>query len=518
MPTGDLFLAIDNGTQSVRALVFDAQGALIDRAGIPLQPPVAPRHGWAEQDPDYFWDKVCATCQTLWQQGRVKPDELAGLAITTQRGTVVNLDAAGKPLRPAILWMDQRRTEGLAPIRGLWGAGFRLRGATDLVARLQADAEANWIKVHQPDIWRKTHKFLLLSGYLTYRFCGHFVDSVGAQVGYLPFDYKRLAWSNRWDWKWQSLPIRREQLPDLRPPAAQLGQVTREAAAATGLPAGLPIIAGGADKACEVLGTGALEPHVGCLSFGTSATVNITCRKYMEIHPPVPPYPAAVPHAYNMEVQVYRGFWLVNWFKEEFGLMERQIGQEIGVEPETLLDELLAATLPGAAGLMLQPYWAPGLRMPGPEAKGAVIGFHDGHTRAHLYRAVIEGLTYALREGGEEIQKRTGTGMTELRVAGGGSQSDAVMQVAADVFGLPAARPHTFEASGLGAAIDAAVGLGAYPDFTTAVAAMTHPGRVFQPNPANHRLYNDLYRRIYLRMYQQLKPLYHNLQEIIDGK
>jgi sugar (pentulose or hexulose) kinase len=133
--------------------------------------------------------------------------------------------------------------------------------------------------------------------------------------------------------------------------------------------------------------------------------------------------------------------------------------------PEKLLDDLVADVPPGCEGLVLQPYWSPGLKVPGPEAKGAVIGFGDVHTRAHLYRAILEGLAYGLREGKERLERRTATPITELRVSGGGSQSDAAMQLSADIFGLPATRPHVYETSGLGAAIDAAVGLKLHPDF-----------------------------------------------------
>ena len=135
--------------------------------------------------------------------------------------------------------------------------------------------------------------------------------------------------------------------------------------------------------------------------------------------------------------------------------------------------------MPGALGLVLQPYWSPGLKVPGPEAKGAVIGFGDIHTRAHLYRAILEGLAYGLREGKERLERRIGHPITELRVSGGGAQSDVVMQLSADIFGLPAIRPHVYETSGLGAAIDAAVGLKLHADFDTAVREMTRIGRVF---------------------------------------
>jgi ribulose kinase len=134
-------------------------------------------------------------------------------------------------------------------------------------------------------------------------------------------------------------------------------------------------------------------------------------------------------------------------------------------------------------GLTLQPYWSPGIREPGVEAKGAMIGFGDVHTRAHIYRAILEGLAYALRQGMEKIEKRSKVSIKRLRVAGGGSQSDAAMQLTADIFGLPAERPHVYEASGLGAAICCAVGLGLHADFPTAIAAMTRVGAVFMPRP-----------------------------------
>jgi sugar (pentulose or hexulose) kinase len=163
---------------------------------------------------------------------------------------------------------------------------------------------------------------------------------------------------------------------------------------------------------------------------------------------------------------------------------------------------------PGSDGLVLQPYWSPGLRFPGPEARGAIIGFSDVHTRAHIYRAILEGLAYAMREGAERTAKRSGIPVTELRVAGGGSQSDAAMQLTADVFGLPASRPHVYEASGLGAAIDAAVGAGIHPDFPTAIREMTHVRDTFEPDASAHRRYDDLYHGVYKKMYERLKPLY----------
>jgi sugar (pentulose or hexulose) kinase len=510
----DLILAIDNGTQSVRALLFDLRGNLVAKSRVAIEPYFSEQPGWAEQHPAYFWESLCQACRQLWAQADVSKEAIKGVALTTQRSTVVNVDRDGQPLRAAIVWLDQRRAEGQPPVGGLWGLAFKLVRMSETVTYLQAEAEANWIQAHQPKIWEQTHKYLFLSGYLTYRLTGRFVDSVGCQVGYVPFDYQRLQWAGRRDWKWQAVPVDPALLPELLPPAGVLGEITPAAAADTGIPTGLPLVAAAADKACEVIGAGCLEPHVGCLSYGTTATINTTHRKYVEVIPLIPPYPAAVPGAYSLEIQIYRGYWMVSWFKQEFGHREQAIAERRGIEPEELFDELVNQVPPGSMGLTLQPYWSPGIKVPGPEAKGAVIGFGDVHTRAHVYRAILEGLAYALREGAERTERRSKIPITELRVAGGGSQSDAAMQLTADVFGLPTARPHVYEASGLGAAIDAAVGLGLHPDFESAVREMTRSGDVFEPNPQTREIYDDLYRRVYKRMYERLKPLYEEIRRI----
>jgi sugar (pentulose or hexulose) kinase len=216
-------LAIDNGTQSVRALLFDPRGKLIAKKRVPIEPYYSDGPGLAEQKPQVFWNAVCQACQGLWRQPAISKDSIAAVALTTQRGTVINVDQNGKPLRPAIIWLDQRRTEGLPPLGGFWRLAFALMGATETVTYLQAEAEANWIRIHQPDIWKNTYKYLLLSGYLTFLLTGRFVDSVGCQVGYMPFDYKGQRWAPKWDWKWRALSMDPRLLPDLIPQGELLG-------------------------------------------------------------------------------------------------------------------------------------------------------------------------------------------------------------------------------------------------------------------------------------------------------
>ena len=512
--SADQLLAIDHGTQSVRALIFDLKGNLLAKSRVPIDSYYSKEPGYAEQDPEVFWKGICAACQQLWAIPGVDKSAIAGVGLTTQRDTLINVGKDGLPLRPAIHWLDQRRTPGQKPLGGLWGTLFKVAGMSETVAYMQAEAEANWVRVYQPEIWKQTYKFLFLSGYLTYKLVNRYVDSIGCQVGYLPFDYKTKKWSPKSDWKWQAVPMDPSILPDLVPPTGLLGQITAEAALATGIPEGLPLIATAADKACEVIGAGCVDPQIACLSYGTTATINTTHKKYVEVIPLIPPYPSAVPDAYALEIQIYRGYWMVSWFKREFGMNEERLASERGVETEELFDDLVDSVPAGSLGLMLQPYWSPGLKVPGPEAKGAIIGFGDVHTRAHMYRSILEGLAYGLREGAERTTKRSHIPITAIRVAGGGSQSPAAMQLTADIFGLPTSRPHIYEASGLGAAMDVVVGLKLQPDFDTAVKEMTRQGTTFEPIAENQKIYDELYHRVYCKMYERLQPLYEEIRDI----
>ncbi len=512
--SGDLLLAIDNGTQSVRALLFDASGELVARQRVALDDYTSPQPGWHEHDAEGFWRAACEACAGLWAQDARLRERVAGIAVTTQRGTIVCVDERGVPLRPAIIWLDQRKAPHVPSLSARWRAAFAAARVGETVRYFQHEAEVNYLAACEPDLWRRTHKVLLLSGYLLYRLCGRFVESTGSLVGYLPFDFKRLEWANARDWKWEALAIRPEQLPQLVTPATPLGPLTDSAADALGVARGTPLIAAAADKACEVLGSGCLDPSVGALSYGTTATINACTPRYVEATPFVPPYPAAIARAYDAEVQIFRGYWMVSWFKEQFGLLERQASERGGAAAEALFDELVRAVPAGSMGLMLQPYWTPGIKTPGPEAKGAIVGFGDVHTRAHVYRAILEGLAFALREGKERIERRTRVPMTALRVAGGGSQSDEAMQITADVFGLPCARPHVYEASGLGAAIDAAVGLRLHAGFADAARAMTRVGRTFEPQAQHRELYDALYTKVYVKMYDRLRPLYESIRSI----
>ena len=511
-PKLDHLLSIDNGTQSVRAMIFNTSGELVTKYSEPIDAYFSNEPGWAEQHADYFWRALCRACCGLWGISEIAPERIAGVSVTTQRATSVALEHRGHPIRPAFCWPDQRRVASQPKLGRLESLGMRILGVKGAVNQFHQAAASNWMAQKEPELWAKTSRYLLLSGYQSYRLSGDYRDAIASQVGYLPFDFKHHRWANESDWTWRALAIKRGMLPELVRAGEPLGYISAEAAEKTGIPVGRPLIASGSDKACEVLGSGCLDATTASLSFGTIATFNMVSSRYIKptaTHPPA--YPGVMPNTYNIEMAVQRGYWMVDWFKREFGLREQQLANASGIAPEALFDNLLDAVPPGAMGLMLQPYWSPAAGDPIGDARGAIIGFTEQHGRAHIYRAMIEGLTYALREGKERAEKRSGQRIEQLVASGGGAQSDRILQITADIFGLPVARPHTYETSGLGAAIAAAVGVGLHPDFTTAVHAMTRTEKTFMPHAPHHATYQKLYREIYKNLYRQLQPSYKKL-------
>jgi len=515
MKTSDeLILSIDFGTQSVRAVLIDLAGNVLQLAKSEIEPYFSVAAGWAEQHPEYFRDKMFENLRKLFSETELEKERIKAVTITTQRSTLINVDGEGNSLRPAISWLDQRLSAVGRYPGTLMQLALRAVGMREAVMYTIKQGECNWLMQNTPEIWEKTSKYLLLSGYLTWVLTGEYRDYVGCTVGYLPFDYRKQQWADKSHMNYKMFPVERDKLPDIVRPSEVLGYISKEASEESGIPVGLPLIAAAADKACEVLGSGVSTPDVACLSYGTTATVQTTHKTYHEVVPFFPSYPSAIPNCYNTEVQIYRGYWMISWFKKEFGLKEIQMAEQTGRNPETFFDALVDEVPAGSMGLMLQPYWSPGLKVPGTEAKGAIIGFGDVHTRAHVYRAILEGLTYSLKDGLNRTVKRTRVPVHTVVVSGGGSQSRQAMQMTADIFNLNTFRPHTYETSALGAAINAAVGMKYFDDYSLAINSMTRRGEQFIPDTHNVEIYRELYDKVYSRMYRQLQPLYEHIREV----
>lgn len=507
-----LILTFDCGTQSVRALLFDNLGNLLAMHRICYAPYFSQQPGWAEQYADFYWEKICEASRALQEEQPELWKCVAAVTMTTMRDTSVNLDEHMRPLRPCILWCDQRSAKCEQPLPKLHNAAFALAGMTECVKASRQNTKSNWIRENQPELWEKTRHYPLLSGYLIYKLTGELVDSVASQVGHIPLDYRHKTWMQRSHLKYLIFNVEREKLPPLVEPGETLGCVTQQAAGQTGIPAGTRVIATGSDKGCETLGAGGARENVASLSFGTTATVQLTTKKYVEPQQFLPAYPSVLPGYYNPEIEIYRGYWMLSWFIREFAHEERQLAEREGVSVEAILDRHLSEVPPGSDGLVLQPYWGAGLK--NPEAKGAIVGFSDVHTRVHLYRAIIEGVNYALRDSMETVARRAGVSVCAVTVSGGGSQSDAICQITADMFALPVLRAQTHETAGLGSSIVGFVGLGEYASVQEAAAQMVRNSS-FEPN-GDQEVYDRLYREVYRNVYPRLKPFYRRIRRILE--
>jgi len=415
-------------------------------------------------------------------------------------------------LRPAIIWLDQRTVDDPPPMSPLAKALFAVAGLSSAMEYARRHSIFLWIRLNEPEVYRKTHKFVQASGFFVRKLTGEFHDSVGMVTGIWPFEYNRLRW-HPLSLAYDPLGIEKRHCVKLFRPDEALGRITAQASRETGLPEGLPLVVGAGDKQSELLGAGAIDPEIAEISFGTATAMHTITRKYIKDGKMrFFTWPSAVPGAWDIEMFIYRGFWMVTWFKQEFGMREAIEAERRNVAPEVVFDEVVSRIPPGSMGLVLQPYWSP--MVYNRSAKGSIVGFGDVHTRAHIYRAILEGIGFELRRLAGIVQKRIGVRFREIRVGGGGSKSDVAVQIASDMFGLPVYRMATSEISALGAAIDTAVATGVYGSIEEAVRAMVKTGRKFTPDERNTLTYDRLFREVYLRLYEVLGPVNKTIAKI----
>ena len=509
-------LTFDVGTQSSRALLINNRGEILGKGQIRHDPPYISREpDWAEQDADFYYRSICEAAQKLKAETSLW-DRIEAVSVTTIRDTVICVDKKGKPLRPAIVWLDKRKAEGGPKFSQVTRMMLKAVGMEETAKVQFQKAHCNWIMQKEADIWARTEKYLLLSGYLTFLLTGNMTDAAACLVGRLPIDSQCRNWQRKGALTRPVFDVDPDKLCEVRESGELLGNITRKAAEDTGLREGLPVLASGSDKACEILGLGCISKEKAAIGFGTTATITFNISRYLEPERFIPPYPSVIPGWYNPEIEIYRGYWLISWFKKEFAEKEVKQAELLGVTAEQLLNERLKEVPAGCGGLLFQPYFTPNVTMP--VARGAIIGFSDQHTRIHLYRAIIEGINFALMDGMRLLEKRSGHTFKEIRLGGGGSQSDEICQITADMFGIPVKRMQSYEATGIGSAMAAFVGMGEFKNYEEAQEAMVHLKDVFEPDMEQHQIYHDLYHDVYQNIYGKLVPLYEKLHEIYHKK
>lgn len=512
-----IVLTFDVGTQSSRALLINSRGEILGKGQKKHEPPYFSKDAdQAEQDADFYYRHICEAAGELKtsveNDGTGLWDRIEAVSITTIRDTVICVDESGKPLRPAIIWLDKRKAEGAPKFSQVTRMMLKAVGMEETAKMQFQKAHCNWIMQKEPDVWKKTYKYLLLGGYLTFRLTGNMTDAAASLVGRLPIDSQGRTWQKKGALTRPVFDIEPDKLCEVKESGELLGRITAQAAEDTGLREGLPVLASGSDKACEILGLGCTSKEKAAIGFGTTATITFNTERYLEPERFIPPYPSVIPGWFNPEIEIFRGYWLISWFKKEFAEKEVEQARAQGTSAEELLNKRLKEIPAGCDGLLFQPYFTPNVTMP--SARGAIIGFSDQHTRIHIYRAIIEGINFALMEGMKLLEKRSGHAFEEIRLGGGGSQSDEICQITADMFGIPVKRTVTHEATGIGSAMAAFVGMGVFRNYEEAQEAMVHLKDVFEPDMGQHEIYRELYQDIFQNIYGKLAPLYAKLHEI----
>ena len=450
-------LGIDSSTTATKALLADQAGTVV-AIGVAEYSFETPHPLWAEQDPDLWWDGAVSAIRTCLAAAGIPAGAVAAVGLTGQMHGLTLLDAKGVPLRPAILWNDQRTAAECDELRTAVGKD-RLIAVTgnDALTGFTA-SKLLWVRNHEPDVYRAAAMVLLPKDYVRFRLTGSYATDKAGGSGTQLFDVAARDWSAD---LLEVIGIDIEILPATYEGPEITGEVSAEAAHATGLRAGTPVVAGGGDQAANAVGTGAVDAGQMTLSLGTSGVI-FAATETPSIEPAgrVHAFCHAVPDRWHMMGVMLSAAGSLRWLHDT--IAPNESFEELSSEAE--------GAPPGADGLLFLPYLS-GERTPHPDplARGAFIGLTVRHDRAHLVRAVMEGVAFGLRDGYELMRAAGVATPSAIRASGGGTKSPLWRQILADVLGIELVAVATEEGAAYGAALLAAVGAGWSRDVATAV-------------------------------------------------
>jgi sugar (pentulose or hexulose) kinase len=494
-----LVIGVDSSTTATKALAWDRNGRIAAqaRAGLPTR---NPRAGWYEQDAELWWGTLCDALREV--VGQVSPERVQALCITNQRETVVPVGAGGEPLRPAILWLDGRCRRQLDLLNRKIGADTLARITGKPLSTVPSLAKLLWIAEEEPEIFRRAERFLEAHAFLVVRLTGRCRTSLACPDPIGLVDMERGRWA---EGLLDRLGFRPEQFPDLCRPGEILGSLTPAAAALTGLPQGLPVVAGAGDGQCAGLGVNVTAPGPGYLIMGTGVISGVASPQY-RTDPAFRTLYSPLPGTYYLETVIKAGVFTVAWFVEKFAAELDKPWLPASVED--LLEQGAAGVPPGSQGLLLVPYWL-GSMNPywDPDASGVMLGWSGAHGPEHFYRAILEGVGFEQRLALEALKDADVPAVGELRIVGGGSRSELWCRIMADITGIPVVRYGCPESSALGAAMLAAAAAGWYTDAARAASAMSDAGERFDPHPLSRAVYDRLYSEVYKPLFPAVRPL-----------
>lgn len=494
------FLGIDVGTSGTKALVCREDGLVLG-VGVANHPISHPQPGWSEQNPEDWWTSSVQAVQQAVRQAQVPSHTLGGIGLSGQMHGSVFLDRHRKVLRPALLWNDQRTVNECTEIEELAGGRAALIQMVSNPAFTGFTApKILWLKKHEPQVYQNLDSVMLPKDYLRYRLTGDDATDVSDASGTLLLDVKLRRWHTA---LLQKLQLSQDVLPPCFESTELTGQLSAAAAKELGLPAGLPVAAGGGDQAAGAVGSGIVQTGLVSAVLGTSGVVFAHAPR-PDTHPKgqVHTMCHAVRNAWHMMGVVLSAGGSLQWFRNQFCQEEVHQAKVQNKDPYELIIEAVQPIAPGAEGLFFLPYLT-GERHPyaDPFARGAWLGLSVRHSRWHLARAVIEGITFALKDC-LCVMEGLGIQFKQIRLAGGGSRSAFWRQLQADIFGHPVALVNSTEGAALGAAIIAMVGTRVYNDIPEACRCILQVVETMDPNPKRHARYAELHAE-----YQRLYPL-----------
>jgi xylulokinase len=476
-------------------LLIDAEGDVVSSATTPLDLST-PQPLWSEQDPHDWWEGITNSIRAALEKAAVEGNAVHAIGLTGQMHGLVLLDEAGAVLRPAILWNDQRTGEQCDEIRERVGKDrFIQITGNDALTGFTAP-KILWVQQHEPEVYAKAAHVLLPKDYVRFRLTGDYAMDKAGGAGTVLMDIEARDWSQE---VLNALEIPAEWLPPTFEGTEITGEVSEQAASATGLAPGTPVVGGGGDQAAGAVGVGAVEPGIVSVVLGTSGVVfAATPAPYVEPEGRLHAFPHAVPETWNLMGVMLSAAGSLRWYRDTLA-------------PGVGYDDLLApaADVPlGAEGLFFLPYLT-GERTPYPDplARGAFVGLTVRHEQAHLTRAVLEGVAFGLRDSFRLI-KSAGLGeIAQVRVSGGGAKSALWRQILAGVLDQELVTVNTTEGAAYGAALLAGVGAGAWPSVPAACKATITVMDHTIPQPEQVAAYDALYPQ-YRALYPALKPTF----------
>ena len=500
-------LGIDIGTSGTKSVLFDASGTVVasNAQEYALHQPF---NGWAEQDPADWWRAVCSTCTAVIQQSGVDPAEIAGVGLSGQMHGLVMLDENQRVIRESILWCDQRTGAECSQITRQVGAQRLLEITANPALTGFTASKVLWVRNHEPENFERCRKILLPKDYIRFMLTGEFATDVSDASGMQLLDVGKRCWSEE---VLEKLGVNPAWLARVVESVEITGRVTPTAAALTGLAAGTPVAGGAGDNAAAAVGMGVVVDGTAFTTIGTSGVVYAhTSQMKLDRLGRVHTFCSAVPGEWHVMGVTQAAGLSLQWFRNQFCAEERQAAAAQGVDPYDLMNAEAAQIRIGADKLLYLPYLM-GERTPhlDPDCRGVFYGLSGAHTRAHLIRAVMEGVTYSLQDC-VSILEEMGVGFETMLACGGGGRSPLWRGMLADMFGYPVETSTSSEAPALGAAILAGVGAGLFPSVQAACAQLIRQENHVDPDAERHqeyRRYYALYRRLYPALATEFKTL-----------